>query len=141
MSRIPVSYGLTVTRGATWEQEFFYTEDDGVTPIDLAGYEARMQIRQPAGRYGVTTTETLVLELTSGAGGNGLIELFTPDGATVRNGIRIRVPATGTVVLNPANAKKVKHVYGLELFRPLPAPEYVIPLFEGGLTCRGEVVR
>lgn len=138
MSRIPVNYSLTVQRGSTWEQEFFYTENDGVTPIDLAGYEARMQVRQPAGRYGLTTTDTLVLELTSL---NGLIELFIPAGGTIRNGIRIRVSAAGTAVLNPSNAKKVKHVYGLELYRPTPAPEYVIPLFEGGLTCRGEVVR
>lgn len=140
MSRVPVSYSMTVQRGATWEQDFFYTEDDGVTPIDLAGFEARMQIRQPSGRYGLTTTESLVLELNS-TGANPLIELFTPDSGTVRNGIRIRVSAAGTVVLNPSNAKKVKHVYGLELYRPLPAPEYVIPLFEGSMTVRGEVVR
>lgn len=138
MSRIPVSYSMTVQRGATWEQDFFYTEDDGVTPIDLAGYEARMQVRQPAGRYGLTTADTLVLELTSL---NGLLELFIPDGGTVRNGIRIKVTAAGTEVLNPDNLKKVKLVYGLELYRPLPAPDYVIPLFEGTLTCRGEVVR
>lgn len=140
MSRIPVSYSMTVQRGATWEQDFFYTEDDGVTPIDLAGYEARMQVRQPAGRYGLTTATTLVLELNS-TGPNPLLELFTPAGGTVRNGIRIRVSASGTEVLNPSNAKKVKHVYGLELYRPLPSPDYVIPLFEGALTCRGEVVR
>jgi hypothetical protein len=139
-SRIPVSYSMTVQRGATWEQDFFYTEDDGVTPIDLTGYEARMQVRQPAGRYGLTTTDTLVLELTS-TGAGPLLELFTPAGGTVRNGIRIRVSAAGTEVLNPDNAKKVKLVYGLELYRPLPAPDYVIPLFEGTLTCRGEVVR
>jgi hypothetical protein len=140
VSRIPVSYSMTVQRGATWEQDFFYTEDDGVTPIDLAGYEARMQVRRPAGRYGLTTTDTLVLELNS-TGVNPLLELFVPAGGTVRNGIRIRVSATGTEVLNPDNLKKVKLVYGLELYRPIPAPDYVIPLFEGTLTCRGEVVR
>jgi hypothetical protein len=140
VSRIPVAYSMTVQRGATWEQDFFYTEDDGVTPIDLTGYEARMQVRRPTGRYGLTTTDTLVLELNS-TGANPLLELFVPAGGTVRNGIRIRVSATGTEVLNPDNLKKVKLVYGLELYRPLPAPDYVIPLFEGTLTCRGEVVR
>ena len=140
MSRIPASYPLIVQRGGTWEQAFFYTENDEVTPIDLAGYEARMQIRTPVGRYGLSTVDTLVLELSS-APGNGLIELFVPTGTLVRNGIRIRVDAAATAVLNPDNLKKVKYVYGLELFRSLPAPEYVIPLFEGSLTCRGEVVR
>lgn len=137
-TRLPVNYSMTVQRGATWDAEFFYTEDDEVTPIDLAGYEARMQVRTRAGRFGSTTATTLVLELTSLNGG---LELFTPAGGTVRNGIRIRVSATGTEVLNPDNLKKVKLVYGLELYRPLPAPDYVIPLFEGSLTCRGEVVR
>jgi len=138
VSRMPVSYSMTIQRGATWEQEFRYTEADGVTPIDLAGFEARMQVRRRVGQFGLSLADTLILELTSL---NGLIALFTPAGGTVRNGIRIQVPASGTAALNPDNLKRVKLVYGLELYRPLPAPEYVIPLFEGALTCRGEVVR
>lgn len=46
------------------------------------------------------------------------------------------------LVLNPANARKVKHCYSLELFKPAGAdPEYVIPLVAGKVTVQGETTR
>jgi len=52
------------------------------------------------------------------------------------------VPAVATEVLNPANARKVKHCYSLELFKPAGAdPEYVIPLVAGKVTVQGETTR
>lgn len=136
MSRTPASYSMKVVRGSTWEDEFVYTEDDQVTPIDMTGYEARMQVRTAAGQYGLSTTDTLVLELTTG---NGLLYWDTaPDGR-----LRIKVEAADTLQLNPDNAKKVSLVYSLELFLPagVGVEEYVIPLVAGKITVLGETTR
>ena len=42
MSRTPASYSMQVVRGGTWEDEFTYTDEDGIA-IDLTGYRARNQ--------------------------------------------------------------------------------------------------
>lgn len=134
MSRTPASYSMTVVRGSTWEDSFVYLQDDGVTPVDLTGYQARMQIRSLAGQFGTSTADTLVMELTTD---NGRLTITPAEGK-----VALKVSATDTVLLNPDNAKKVKHVYALELFRPAGAgPEYVIPLVQGKITVQGEVVR
>lgn len=134
MSRTPASFSLQVVRGATWEDDFQYEDDHGA-PFDLTGYEARMQVRTLAGRYGLTEAETLVMELsTTGTG------LRIPD--PQQGKVVLLVDAAATVALNPSNAKKAKLAYSLELYRPAGAePEYVIPLVEGSVTVRGEVTR
>ena len=63
MSRTPASFSLPVVRGTTWEDSFDYRDADGVA-IDLTGYEARMQVRTLAGRFGTTTSTTLLLSLS-----------------------------------------------------------------------------
>lgn len=134
MSRTAASYSMRVTRGSTWEDVFTYTEDDQ-TPIDLTGYQARMQVRTVAGQYGLTGSDSLVMELTTA---NGRL-FFDPaeDGV-----LRIRVEAADTLPLNPDNLRKVKHVYSLELFRPAGLdPEYVVPLVAGSISVLGEVTR
>lgn len=134
MSRTPASYSMQVVRGGTWEDEFTYTDEDGIA-IDLTGYRARMQVRTAAGQYGLTGAETLLLELTTE---NGLLQIPDPTNGQVL----IVVPADETLNLNPANAKKVKLVYSLELYVPSGvSPEYVIPLVQGSVTVRGEVTR
>lgn len=139
MSRTAASYSMTVTRGATWEDVFVYTEDDKVTPIDLTGYEARMQVRTLSGQFGLTDEETLLLELTTG---NGLLYFDTAETGT----LRIRVAANDTVPLNAPNVKKMVHAYSLELYTPVgvdPAaePEYVIPLVQGKISVSGKTTR
>ncbi|HHA2629099.1 TPA: hypothetical protein ACOEOK_000535 [Stenotrophomonas maltophilia] len=57
MSRTPASFSLTVVRGATWEDDFTYTNPDG-SPFDLTGYQARMQVRTLAGQFGLTEADT-----------------------------------------------------------------------------------
>lgn len=137
MSRTPASYSMSVTRGSTWEDEFTYTEDDEVTPIDLTGYEARMQVRTLRGAYGLSTADTLMMELRT----DGLAPKLFWD--TAPNGrLRIRVAAADTVALNPDNLKRVKLAYSLELYLPESTePEYVIPLVQGSITVAGEVTR
>lgn len=134
MSRTPASYSMQVVRGATWEDEFTYTDVDG-EPIDLTGYEARMQVRKPEGQFGTTTTTTLVKELTTG---NGLLTIPDPTNGQVL----LKVDAIDTVPLNPDNLKKTKLVYSLELYIPEAVdPEYVIPLVRGSIAVQGETTR
>lgn len=134
MSRTPASFSLTAVRGATWEDDFEYQDDEG-QPFDLTGYEARMQVRLLAGRYGLSTDDTLVMELTTE---NGRLSIPDPeDGRLV-----LLVSAADTEMLNPGNERKTKLAYSIELFRPAGAdPEYVIPLVEGSISVRGEVTR
>jgi len=134
VARTPASFNLQVVRGATWEDDFEYQDEDG-QPFDLAGYEARMQVRTLDGRFGLTDAETLVMELTTG---NGRLSIPDPgDGRVV-----LLVSAVDTEMLNPSNERKVKLAYSVELYRPVGADqEYVIPLVEGSLSVRGEVTR
>ncbi len=134
MSRTPATFNLQVVRGATWEDDFEYQDEDGQA-FDLTGYEARMQIRTLDGRYGLSDAETLVMELTTG---NGRLSIPDPgDGRVV-----LLVSAADTEMLNPSNERKVKLAYSVELYQPVTAdPEYVIPLVEGSLSVRGEVTR
>ena len=133
MSRSAASFSLTVTRGSTWEDEFLYVDEDG-QPYDLTDFDARMQVRLPDGRYGTSTSATLVMELTTA---NGRLIIDTPDGGTVPNRVRIVVDAADTSDLNPLNDRRARLVYGVELVRD----DYILPLVNGNITVLGEVVR
>lgn len=127
---------MTVVRGATWEDEFVYTDAVGVV-INLTGYGARLQVRTLAGRYGTTTTTTLLLELST----EGATPALVWDTA-VAGRLVILCPPTVHTLLNPLNLKKVIYSYGIELFIPVGvAPEYVIPLVKGKLYVHGETTR
>lgn len=136
VSRTPAIAPMTVVRGATWEDEFTYTDDNGV-PVDLTGYEARLQVRTLDGQYGASTTDTLLMQLST----VGLApQLFWSTAAGGR--LLIHVAAADTAILNPANERKVTRVYGLEVYLPAGVdPEYVIPLVQGKLVVMGETVR
>lgn len=134
MSRTPASYSIVVVRGSTWEDEFTYTDDQG-TPIDLTGYEARMQVRTMATQYGTSTTGVLLELLT-----NGPDPLLVWDTAA-EGRLRILARPDQHAVLNPGNARQAKYAYAIELFRPEGAGEYVLPLVAGGITVLGEVTR
>lgn len=134
MSRTPANSALTVQRGATWEDEFTYTDDDGL-PIDLTGYEARMQVRTLATRYGTSATG-LMLELST----TGADPLLVWDTAAAGR-LRIVARPDQHEALNAGNARKAKYAYAIELYKPDGTGEYVLPLVEGVLTVRGEVAR
>lgn len=131
MSRTAATYNMTVTRGATWEDEFTYTDDAGVA-INLTGYEARMQIRELGDAFGLTTTPVLTLTTT------GVTPLLVWD--TAANG-RLRVEASPTqhTLLNPLNLRRVKYAYSIEVYTT--SPEYVLPFVTGKITVKGEVTR
>lgn len=134
MSRTPASYSIVVVRGSTWEDEFTYTDDQG-TPIDLTGYEARMQVRTLATRYGTSTTGVMLELSTTGAD-----PLLVWDTAATGR-LRIVARPDQHDALNAGNARKAKYAYAIELYKPDGTGEYVLPLVEGVLTVRGEVAR
>ena len=141
MSRTPSTAPLRVVTGATWEDYLDYFEADGTTPIDLTGYEARMQVRTPKGKYGLTTAETLLLELVSTGATPQLFIEIPPDG-TVKNRLRFRVEVEDHRVLNPLNKERLLLPYGVELYIPASTdPEYVLPYAQGDLRVDGERVR
>lgn len=141
MSRTPSNSLLTVVTGSTWEDFFDYLEDDGVTPIDLSDYEARMQVRTEDGAYGTSTTDTLLLELLS-TGLTPRLFIEVPPGGTVKNRVRIKVDVEDHRVLNPDNERRIRQAYGVELYIPAGTdPEYVLPYVQGPVVISGERVR
>ena len=138
MAQAPASISLAWTRGATVEEEFVYRDEDDGTPVDLTGFEARMQVRTLAGQYGTSTTDTLLLELNTTDDDPMLFFDSAADGR-----LRIKIRPDQLSVLNPGNAKKVKYVYGMEVYRPDDSGEgeYVLPLFAGKISVRGETTR
>ena len=133
MSRTPGTFSLPIVRGATWEDDFVYKDADG-NPIDLTGYEARMQIRTLAGQYGTSTTATLLLSLTT----TGADPLLTWDTAATGRVVAYVRPDQHAA-LNPTNAKKAKYAYWLEFYKPDPSGtgEYVLPIVKGKITANG----
>lgn len=138
MSRTPASLSIPVVRGSTWEDAVDYTDAAGA-PIDLTGYEARMQVWDEDSGYDLAATPLMEL-LTTGATPRLFIE--TPPGGTVPSRVRVHVEAADTVVLNPDNERKIKRLYGIELFKPAGVgPEYVVPFLKGKIPVYGELVR
>jgi len=134
MGRKAAVYNITVTRGSTWTESFTYTDDAGL-PIDLTNYGARMQVRTLPGRYGTTTTETLVMELLSTGGSPRLF--VTP----LTGQVDLSVSAADTAaILCPLN-KRIRYVYGLELVDSSVSPEVVIPFLTGRISVRPEISR
>ena len=134
MSRTPANYSITVVRGSTWEESFDYTDEAG-QPIDLTGYEARMQVREIADRFGDSQAPP-VLELRT----DGVDPLMY--WADIENGeLRIKARPDQHEALNPANLRKMRYAYSIELFKPDGAGEYVIPLVTGAIRALGEVTR
>lgn len=135
MSRTPATYSMTVVRGSTWEDEVQYTDASGV-PIDLTGYEARMQVRTVAGQFGLTTAQTLLLELRT----DGDDPLLSWDSAA-EGRLVIRARPDQHAALNPNNSRREKYVYSIEIYKDEGDGEYVIPLVQGSLSVAGEVTR
>lgn len=134
MARKAKSHNMTVSRGKTWGETFMYLDETTAEPVDLTDYTARMQIRTLAGRTGLTTTETLIMELLS----TGIApRLFiTP----LTGQVDLLVSAEDSLLLNPLN-KRIKYVYDLELVDSGVSPEVVIPFLTGRISVRPEITR
>lgn len=132
MSRKASLYSMTVTRGSTWTETFRFQDDVTGAPVDLTGYSARMQVRTFAGRQGLTTSETLVMELTTA---NERLVIVPAEGV-----INIHVSAEETELLSPLNVRE-RYVYALELVNVAENPEVVIPFLTGKINVRPEITR
>lgn len=105
---------LLIEAGATYNGlQFQYLEDDEVTPVDLTGYTAKMQIRQ-------TPSSPLVVETTPS---------INVTAATID--ISLTAEQTGLLV-------EPRYVYGVELTGPGGVP--VIRFVEGEILATPEVV-
>lgn len=124
----PAKRNLELYQGSTWEQVVLVTTDaDGLVPMDLTGFQARMQVREEIGSADV------VLDLTPA---NGRIAVVNP----AQGAIQILVSAADTAAL-PLDFEQKTFVYDIEVFRPTPAPEYVRKVLVGKLKCYPEVTR
>ena len=85
------NYSFTIEQGTTFERVFKYKDENGA-PVDLTGYDVRMQIRSS---YDSVTT---LASLTSGSGDFVLsvpidaVEPYT----TTKNQIKLTISATNT---------------------------------------------
>lgn len=124
----PAKKNLELYQGSTWEQLITVTTDAaGLVPMNLTGFQARMQLREELG------SPTVVLDLNPGNGRIGVVD--APGGV-----IQILVSAADTAAL-PLNFEPQTYVYDLEVFRATPAPEYVRKVLVGKVKCLPEVTR
>lgn len=123
----PKKQNFKVYQGSTWEYRLVLTNEATNTPFDLTGFEARMQLREE-----ISSTES-VLDLTTA---NSRLIVSN----ALAGELRLLVSAADTALL-PLGGEKKTYVYDIEVFRPLPAPEYVRRVFEGKVECFPEVTR
>jgi hypothetical protein len=114
-------FDLIIQQGATFDLEMTLKQENG-NPINLTGYEARMQIRT---RH---SAQTAMLEITTDEDGG----ITFPDPATGK--IVIEIPAETTAELKAIKAA----VYDLELIEPQGKVRRVV---EGTVTITPEVTR
>jgi hypothetical protein len=62
----PAGLNLTVNQGATFSMTFTWLQDDGMTPVNLTGFTAEMQVREQAGGTLLTTFTTTDGSITLG---------------------------------------------------------------------------
>lgn len=122
----PGKYTFEVYQGSTWDEEIILRNADG-TPMNLTGMQARMQLRPEIG------SDVVILDLSPSNG-----RLTVVDAAQGR--IHLLVSAADTAAL-PLDFEVQTYVYDLELFRSLPAPEYVRKVLAGKVKCFPEVTR
>ena len=83
------NYSFTIEQGTTFERIFKYKDEDG-NPVDLTGYDVRMQIRS-------SYDSAILANLTSGSG--DFVISIPPDaaeGVTDKNQIKLTISASHT---------------------------------------------
>jgi hypothetical protein len=99
MAQLPIAEAdICIFQGATLNQTLFYETGDPSTPVNLAGFTAKMHIRSKP------ESKALILELSTA---NGRIILNETTGS-----IRLFISATDTANLSVCD----KAVYDLELY-------------------------
>lgn len=83
------NYSFTIEQGTTFTRVFKYKDENGA-PVDLTGYDVRMQIRS-------SFDSAVLASLTSGSG--DFVVSVPPDaadGVTDKNQIKLTISATNT---------------------------------------------
>ena len=83
------NYSFTIEQGTTFERVFKYKDENGA-PVDLTGYDVRMQIRS-------SYDSAVLASLTSGSG--DFVVSVPPDaaeGVTDKNQIKLTISANNT---------------------------------------------
>jgi hypothetical protein len=114
-------YNITCQQGATFQRQITWT-DSAKDPYNLTGYTARMQVRAN------TTSNTVVLALSTSAGYDGTISLGGTAGT-----VDLLISATNTATLTAG-----QYVYDLEL---VSGGGVVTRLLEGNFRVSAEVTR
>ena len=101
MAELPIAIAdICIFQGATFDQTLFYETGEPSTPVDLAVYTAKMQIRSKP------ESKAVILELSTS---NGRITL---NYGSNNGAIRLFISATDTALLSVCD----KAVYDLELY-------------------------
>ena len=101
MAQLPIAEAdICIFQGATFDQTLFYETGEPSTPVDLAGFTAKMQIRSKP------ESKAVILELSTS---NGRITL---NYGSQNGAIRLFISATDTALLSVCD----KAVYDLELY-------------------------
>lgn len=119
----PDSQSIVVPLRTTWEERWELMDDTGA-PVDLAGFEFRMQVRDRA-------TGDLLLAIES-TGAPAYATITVADGT-----VDIAVPAEVIGAVSPENVR-IKGAFDAELYIP-GAAEYVIPLLRGTVSFQPRV--
>lgn len=121
----PDALSIVVPLRTTWE-EVWQLLDDAATPLDLTGYELRMQVRDK--RSGA-----MLLEIGT-EGASPMATIIPEEGL-----IQITVPSDVVAGLSPDN-RKLAARWDAEIYVP-GAPEYVVPLLRGSATFQARVTQ
>jgi hypothetical protein len=101
MAELPIAIAdICIFQGATFDQTLFYETGEPSTPVNLAGFTAKMQIRSKP------ESKAVILELSTT---NGRITL---NSGSQNGAIRLFISATDTALLSVCD----KAVYDLELY-------------------------
>lgn len=129
---MPGKYDMVIARGKTFTIGFRKKAGTPAEPINLTGWKVRGQIRTKPGQYGLTTTETLVLDMTNG----NEVEISDP-----ANGLTtVLLTSEQTIDLCPEN-KQLDLYYEIELYNDNDSPETVDGLMIGKITVMPETAR
>jgi hypothetical protein len=128
MAELPIAIAdICIFQGATFDQTLFYETGEPSTPVNLAGFTAKMQIRSKP------ESKALILELsTTTGGGNGRITLGT-NGDFTTGAINLFISATDTASLSVCQ----NAVYDLEL----TTGSVITRILQGNVIISPEVTR
>ena len=122
----PANHTFNIYQGATWDETITLRNAD-LTPLDIDGLGARMQMRES------TDDADVILELNTTNG-----RLTVTDGP---NGVLTLLVSAADTSSLPVDHETTAYTYDLEIYRTTPAPEYVRRVLQGVVIVSPEVTR